>query len=92
MGTIMWSEDGIAQYRSCAAPLLQKLRDTWLHCESESSVSILLGATNAFLSLCAKSTNKHLDLSRQTLKGEQKFLRKIFLWVLPTWDSLRNKY
>ena len=66
---IMWSEDGIAQYRSCAAPLLQKLRDTWLHSESESSVSILLGATNAFLSLCAKSTNKHLDLSRQTLKS-----------------------
>ena len=27
-----------------------------------------------------------------SFQGEPKFLQHIFLWVYPTWDSLRNKY
>ena len=56
---ISWTEEGIAAYTRQVAPLLQRLRKTWLHPDSPSSMSILLKMTNSIMSATASFTNPY---------------------------------
>ena len=70
---IKWSDSGIKKYQTSLGDNLSRMRENWLCSSSPASFSVLLQSTNAFLDLCARKTNKHLDLSSH---HKQKSARK----------------
>ena len=62
---IKWSETGIKQYHDCVDQNLARMRSTWLNSSSPASFSVLIKSTNSFLDLCARRTNKYIDLGKE---------------------------
>ena len=60
---IIWSDDGIADYKEHVGDNLARLRETWCDPSSPASMSVLLSATYALLSSAAALTNKTVSLS-----------------------------
>ena len=63
---IQWSEPGIREYKAYIDENLARMRTTWLNSSSPACFSVLIQSTNAFLNLCAKSTNKYIDLGKES--------------------------
>ena len=60
---IQWSEEGINAYLSTVNDNLSALRERWINVDTESTFSVLLSSTYAFLDKCARSTNSYTDLA-----------------------------
>ena len=61
---IVWSEDGICDYRSLLSPTLLNIQENWKNPPSPISFSVLLQCTNEALATAAKITNKVVDLTK----------------------------
>ena len=54
---IIWTEEGIQQYKTMIAAQLQELRNRWLSPDSKAATAILLQSTNNILGFTAVTTN-----------------------------------
>ena len=70
---IQWSDTGIKQYQDSVDQNLSRMRSNWLNSSSPASFSVLIKSTNSFLDLCARKTNKYVDLGKEyKQKSERK--------------------
>ena len=61
---IIWSEQGILDYRELLEDTLLDIQQNWKTPETHVSYSVLLQCTNEALTAAAKSTNRVIDLSK----------------------------
>ena len=63
---IIWTDEGIENYKEAVADNLTRLRNTWCQPSSPALMSILLASTYSLLSTAAASTNKAKPLDVKT--------------------------
>ena len=61
---IVWSEQGILQYRELLNNTFLEIQNNWKSSKTQVSYSVLLQCTNEALASAAKLTNKVIDLSK----------------------------
>ena len=77
---VLWTDEGVHQYQSMIQPHLSRLQNIWLpSVPSRSCMSLVLQATNDLLTTCAKSCNKIIDLSVETMPRSQSSPRHLRL-------------
>ena len=59
---IVWSQEGISKYEEITSLLLPGIRTRWLESSSETSMSVLLQATNFLMNQAAAEANKVVPL------------------------------
>ena len=50
---IQWSEEGQLRYAELVGPYLRQARETWLHPNSQTCMSVMLSITNSLMTKCA---------------------------------------
>ena len=55
---IIWSDEGVKEFKNIVTPQLQRLRENWFIPSSQACMSILLDLSNKALSMAASSTNR----------------------------------
>ena len=76
---ILWTEKGIEEYSLLVSTQLRRLRENWLHPNSQASMSLLLNLTNSVLNCAATATNESKVLTSQvsTTQRMRRIPRKI---------------
>ena len=70
---VVWSEKGTEEYSSLVSDQLRHLRDTWLHPQSQASMSVLLQLTNSVMNCAASATNENKILAtNKAIKHKKK--------------------
>ena len=100
---ILWTEDGVAEYRNMVGAQLAELRLTWQNPSSLSCTSILMQTTNTILALAASTTNPYCNLNqkrniratktpRTVLAARQKMRAKHRWWITHPTGNAREQY
>ena len=66
---IVWSQDGVADYKLLVTPQLKNLRESLLDSTSPASMSLLLNLTNYVLDKSAGATNKAVPLANKSARN-----------------------